>query len=507
MGLPEYDREDGLGLAAMVARGDVHPKELVDEAIARVERVNPAINAVVIPMFEDARKRAAGPLPEGPFRGVPFLLKNMGTAYAGVTSDGSSKLFRNHVPDHDAEIVRRHKAAGLVTIGKTNSPELGILPVTEPDLYGATRNPWDVGRTPGGSSGGAAAAVAAGMVPVAHGGDGGGSIRIPASCCGLFGLKPSRGRQPCGPDLSEHFFGFATEHVLSLSVRDSAAMLDVTQGAEVTAMFQLPAPERPFLEEVGRAPGQLRVGLITEGILSGKPVHRDCLRAAEDAAKLCESLGHAVEPVRLPIDGPDFAYHFFLMFCVGAATELALVAPRLGRAVGPDNLEMTTWLGALVGRNLSAPQFTVAMRRLQEAQRAVARFSERYDVLLTPTLGLPPLPIGALKPGGIEAAVHEVVGRTPARVVLRIQRLLRAIVARAYGFSPFTPIANVTGQPSMSVPLFWSDTGLPIGSMFTARLGDEALLFRLAAQLEAARPWRGRRPRVHASPAAGPPRG
>lgn len=503
MGIAEYDREDGLGLAAMVARGDVHPRELVDEAIARVERVNPAINAVVMRMYEEARRSADGPLPEGPFRGVPFLLKNLLTAYAGMPSDGSCKLFRDNIPDHDAEIVKRQKAAGLITIGKTNSPEFGILPVTEPDLYGATRNPWDLGRTPGGSSGGASAAVAAGIVPFAHGGDGGGSIRIPASCCGLFGLKPSRGRQPCGPDLSELFFGFATEHVLTQSVRDSAAMLDVTGGPEVTSLYHAVPPERPFLQEVSRPPGKLRIALITDGILSAKKTHPDCVRAAEEAAKLCESLGHSVEPARLPIDGEEFAYNFFLMFCVGAATELALAEPLLGRKVGPDDLEMTTWLGALVGRSLTATDHTVAMRKLRDGQRAVSRFHEKYDVLLTPTLGQPPLPIGALKAKGIEAKVQEVVGRTPMRVVLRIQAIMRAVVARAYSFSPFTPIANVTGQPSMSVPLSWGSEGLPIGSMFTARLGEDALLFRLAGQLEAARPWRGtRRPRVFAGAGA-----
>jgi amidase len=497
-GFAAYDDHDALGLAELVRKGEVSPLELCDEAIARIEAVNPTINAVVVPMFEEARRRAKGHLPEGLFRGVPFLLKDLRAAYAGVPLRAGSRLFQDHVPQHDAELVVRYKASGLVIVGKTNTPELGILPVTEPDLYGPTRNPWDPNHTPGGSSGGSAAAVAAGIVPAAQGGDGGGSIRIPASCCGVFGFKPSRGRMPVGPDDSEIFFGFATEHVLARSVRDSAALLDVAEGPELTSLYHARAPERPFVEEVGQPPGRLRIAFTTKPFLPGK-TSPECARAAEEAAAFCASLGHDVEEARPEIDGHRFARNFFQMFCAAVATELALLEKREGRRARPSDLEPSTYVCGLLGQNMSASDYGVALRELRDAQRSIARFYRSFDVLLTPTLAVPPLPVGALKPKLQELALAAVARSSPLQQLLKLPGLIDVFVDRAYAFTPFTPIANVTGQPSMSVPFAWSDGGLPIGVMFTARLGEDATLFRLAGQLEGARPWAARRPRIHAS--------
>jgi amidase len=497
MTFADYDRYDGLGQAALVQRGEVRPEELLEEAILRAERVNPRLNAIVEPMFDLARARLREGLPGGPFRGVPFLLKDLGSAFAGVPLRNGCRYFRDNVPGHDAEIVARFKRAGLSIFGKTNTPEFGILPVTEPELFGPTQNPWRPGHTPGGSSGGSAAAVAAGIVPMAHGGDGGGSLRIPGACCALFAMKPSRGRQPVGPDQSEMFFGYAIEHVLTRSVRDSAAMLDATAGAEPTSLFHAPPSEGPFLEALARPLGRLRIAFTAEPLLPAK-VHPDCRQAVEDAARLCESLGHEVVEARPHVDAHTFARDFFLSFCAATAAEIARIGRACGRPVRSTDVEASTWLLGMIGKTIDAGAFVESRVRLQEAGRGVLRFFERHDVLLTPTLGLPPVPIGALSPKGLEARLHEFVAKNSLRWVLSMKGLIDMAVDRAYAFAPFTPVFNVTGQPSMNVPLCWNAEGLPIGTMFTGRFGDEARLFQLAAELEQARPWKDRRPPVWA---------
>jgi amidase len=320
-GFREYDHYDGLGLAELVRRKEVSPAELVEEAIRRIETVNPQINAVIHPMYDLARQQVQQGLPEGPFRGVPFLLKDLLVYYAGVPTRSGSRFFRDFVPDHDSEIVRRYRQAGVVVLGKTNTPELGLVPYTEPVLFGPSRNPWDLSRTTGGSSGGSGAAVAARLVPVAHGNDGGGSIRIPASCCGVFGLKPTRGRTPMGPDIGEAWRGMAINHVLTLSVRDSAAMLDATAGPDVGAPYIIPPPERPFLEEVGRDPGRLRIAFTTRPLLPGT-VHPDCVRGVEETARLCQDLGHIVEEAAPQIDGHAFARDFLTMVCAETRADI-----------------------------------------------------------------------------------------------------------------------------------------------------------------------------------------
>ncbi|HET6284359.1 MAG TPA: amidase family protein [Polyangia bacterium] len=507
MAIAEYDHLDGLGLAALVRARQITPAELLDEAIARLERVNPRINAVVTPLYDEARQTVAGTLPDGPFRGVPFLLKDLVAALGGAPLSFGSRFVSGYKPEADSNLVERYRKAGVVFFGKTNTPEFGIMPCTEPALFGPTLNPWGREFTPGGSSGGAAAAVAAGVIPVAHGSDGGGSIRIPASCCGLFGLKPTRGRTPVGPEYSELWGGLAVDHVVSRSVRDSAAMLDATTGPETTSRFHVSPSSRPFADEVGAPPGRLRIALTTRPhlALSDTKVHPDCLAANQDAGKLLASLGHDVEEVDLDVDALALARDFLLLVSVQIAAAIAEVSRIRQRGPRRGEIEVDTALMAMYGRQQSAVRFAQAQEHFNAVARKVTHFFESYDVLVSPVLGQPPIAIGALQPRGPEALARRVVAATGLSGVLRIPGLMTASVRPIFRFVPFTPLANVTGQPSMSVPLYWSKGGLPIGTLFTARYGDEATLFRLAAQLEEARPWWHRRPAVYATEAAARP--
>jgi amidase len=498
MPLTEYGALDGLALADLVRRREITAAELLDQAVARAARVNDRLNAVVTPLHDEARRAIAAGLPDGPFSGVPFLLKDLDADCEGTLMSSGSRFLAGHRSTHDATLVARYRRAGLVLFGKTNTPELGLTPYTEPALFGPTRNPWDSSRTPGGSSGGAAAAVAAGVIPLAHAGDGGGSIRIPASCCGLFGLKPTRGRTPVGPNNSQVWNGMAIGHAVTLTVRDSAALLDATAGPESTARHFAPPAARPFLAEVGMAPGRLRVAFTKRPHLGVAVPHADCVAAAEDAARLLSSLGHEVEERDLELDPEALARDFFCVVCVAVATRIARDAQTTGRRPRRAELQTSTRITAEIGRQRSAVQLAAAHERLDAAARGAARFFERFDVLLSPTLGLPPPAIGALHPHGLEAFAHEVLLALRLGVLLRLPGAVDSAVRRVFTFIPFTPLANVTGAPSMTVPLFWNAAGLPIGTMFTGRVGDEATLLRLAAQLESARPWAHRRPPIHA---------
>jgi len=494
-GFIEYDRYDGLGLAELVRRKEISPAELVEEAIRRIETVNPKINAVIHPMYDLARRQVQEGLPEGPFRGVPSLLKDLLAHFAGVPTHSGSRFFRDFIPDHDSEIVRRYRQAGVVVLGKTNTPELGLVPYTEPVLFGPSRNPWDLSRTTGGSSGGSGAAVAARLVPLAHGTDGGGSIRIPASCCGVFGLKPTRGRIPMGPDIGEAWRGMGTHHVLTLSVRDSAAMLDATAGPDVGAPYIIPPPRRPFLEEVGRDPGRLRIAFTTRPLLPGT-VHPDCIRGVEETARLCRDLGHDVEEAAPQIDGHAFARDFLTMVCAETRADIAEGEALTGKKARFGEFEPATWALRLLGRQISAGEYAGALRALQRAARQVGAFFEKYDVLLTPTLATPPMEIGWLQLTGVRAFALKLLGSLNAGALLNKLAGIEALAEEVFAFIPFTPVFNVTGQPAMSVPLVWNDEGLPIGTHFVAHFGEEATLFRLAGQLEQARPWFDRRPPV-----------
>ena len=474
--MPDLASLDAIAQAELVRRGEVTPLELVDAAIAGIERANPALNAIVTPTFDRAREAARGDLPDGPFRGVPFLLKDLSAAWAGVRMTSGSAFLADFVAPVDSVLVQRYRAAGLVFLGKTNCAEFGFLPTTEPELFGPTRNPWDVGRTAGGSSGGSAAAVASGMVPFAHGNDGGGSIRIPASCCGLVGLKPTRARITHAPLLGDVIGGLVTDHALTRSVRDSAALLDATAGPAPGDPYAAPPLARPLLAEVGADPGRLRIAWTDRNAISA-PVDPECVRAVESAARLCEELGHDVEEDAPALDGETLYRSFFAVWLSGHAWGIDGMARTLGREPEAEELEPLTWALRRVGGEIRAADYLLAVTALQRIAREVAGFFARYDVWLTPTLASPPVPLGTFDRRSTDAL---------------------AVFRQASEFVPFTPLFNATGQPAVSLPLHWDDAGLPIGVQLAARSGDEATLVRLAAALEEARPWSDRRPAVWA---------
>ncbi|MEE2678933.1 MAG: amidase family protein [Myxococcota bacterium] len=476
MPMEEYATYDGLGLAELVRKGEVTPEELVEAAIARSEKHDATLNAVVTPLFERARDKAAQTKPAecGAFPGVPFVLKDLMGNLQGVPNTSGSRMLQGSVSAFDAELVKRQERAGLIPIAKTNTPEFGLVPTTEPQFYGPTRNPWNPDHSVGGSSGGSAAVVAAGVVPMGHANDGGGSIRIPASCCGLVGLKPTRGRNPLGPMLGDAMAGLVVEHAVTRTVRDSAALLDATAGPDLGDPYWAPPPERPYLEEVGRPPGQLRIGYWTHG-LRGEPLHAECIQATEQTAQACADLGHVVEESPPPLDGEALIGAFLDLWAAGLAASVDLATLSTGRTPTPDLLEPLTWGVLERGRQISASQYQLAVGAVQLAARQVAQAFTAYDAWLVPTLGRPPARIGELD-------------------------MSESDMAKAFAplieYIPFTAAFNATGQPAVSLPLHQSADGLPVGVHFASRFGDEGLLFRLASQLEAACPWKDRRPPI-----------
>ncbi len=474
-------------------RREVEPHELVEQAISAIERVNPQLNAVVHPMFNQARAAARRPLPDGVFRGVPFVVKDLDGFVTGEPYTGGCRLLHEFVPDHDSEIILRMRRSGVILVGKTNTPELGILALTEPELHGPTRNPWDPERTPGGSSGGTAAIVAARAVPMGHGGDGGGSIRIPASACGLFGLKPTRGRNPLGPDAGEGWGGYVQPHVLTRSVRDSAAMLDATCGDEPGSPYSAPPRLRPFVEELHQAPGRLRVAFST-GSLYGRNMHEDGVAAVREAARLCEALGHEVVEASPSFDCDELVRAYFVQVCASVAATITELERLSGRRATPSAFEAPTWLLGQIGRRLSALDLQLSRDACQRLGRSMASFHARYDVFLSATLADLPAHIGELSLTNSERAGLAFLRLVPAKPLL--DKVLAELGAKNLERTPNTMIFNQTGQPAMSVPLHVNADGLPIGVQFSARFGDEATLFRLAAQLEQAQPWAARRPLV-----------
>lgn len=473
-GIAEYDRLDGIALARLIAERQVTAGEVLEEAIARAERLNPEINAITVPLYDHARKVAKLPLPEGPLSGVPFLLKDLGALLAGTHTSFSCKLFADFVPNHDSTIVHRYRVAGLNTFGKSASPEMGITASTEPAMFGACRNPWNLAHSSGGSSGGAAAAVAARILPLAHATDGGGSIRIPASACGLFGLKPTRARNPSGPDVGEGWGGQSVGHCVSISVRDSAALLDISHGPDVGDPYFAPPPAGPYLAEVDRDPGKLRIALCTAP-WNGEPVDPDCRQAAEDAARLCESLGHHVTVARPEINAGQFRDAARILVAANVLNTLSNRAAAIGKTFGPEDVEPITWSLAESAKKYGAADYANAINVIHHAGRLVARFFTHHDILLTPSMCTPPWPLGVLS---LSAKDTDAFG-------VAINRSIA-----------FTSLFNATGNPAMSVPLHWTAQGLPVGVQFVAPFGDEAMLFRLAAQLEAAKPWKDKRPPV-----------
>jgi amidase len=477
VGSEDYASRDAVALAELVRARQVAPAELVEAAIGRIEELDQSVNAVVTPMFAEAARDAAS-APDRLFAGVPLLLKDSGAACEGSRLTEGSAFLGDYVSSRDSELVRRFKRAGLIVLGKTNTPEFAIMGTTEPARYGPTRNPWNLERIVGGSSGGSAAAVAAGYVPLAHGGDIGGSIRIPASCCGVFGLKPSRGRMPLDPEVGgEINSAWVTEHVITRSVRDSAAMLDVTAGALPGARDVGTEPEGGFLDATRKLPGRLRVAIswIAPGTT---PIDPECRLAVESTASLLTQLGHEIEEATPPAaDDDELVAAIGTVQGAGLALAIEEWGRRLNRAPAPDLLEPLTWASLEHGRSVTGIQYLEAFDRLQRASREIAGFFAKFDVLLTPTLRSAPLPIGDLAP---TAAEPEELSR------------------RDWENCPFTALYNVTGQPAMSVPLHWSEDGLPVGLHFIGRLGEERMLLSLAAQLEDARPWAHRRPPIPA---------
>jgi amidase len=471
--MEDYSNYDGVGLATLVRNGEVKPSELIEAAIARVERRNPAINAVVYQAFDEARAKADA-LPDGPFRGAPFLVKDLLIQVAGWPRTSGSRYCRGVVDADDDGLMRRYRASGVAAIGKTNLSEFGIAGTTEGQLYGPCRKPWNTEHIVGGSSGGAAAAVAAGIVPMAHGGDGRGSIRIPASCCGLVGLKPTRDRSPHLPDGYDFAQGFVVEHVITRTVRDSAVMLDVTGRPEPGSPYAAPAKDRPYAEEILRAPGRLKIAWSSE-TANGRPCHPEVQAALEATAELLRRLGHEVAPQGLGVDQRALWGAQGAFSGANFAAGMRRMIETIGREPQGDDFEPLTWASWKGGQRATGMDAMADAQTLRMLGRAALQIFERYDVFLTPTLAAPPPPIGYLSP---------------------VLNAPRDIGRRNGEFFSYPGVANMTGAPSISLPLAWSQSGLPMGMMFSARYADEATLFRLAAQLEKEAPWKDRRPPI-----------
>ena len=477
--LSEYTAYDGLGLAELVARKQVQAEELIDAALRAIEKVNPKLNAVLQTLAPQAHESARSGLPQGPFTGVPFLIKELVLHAKGVRCDMGSRLAQGFTPAEDTELMTRFRRAGLVLAGTTQTPELGYNPTTETVLFGPVHNPWDLTRSAGGSSGGSGAAVAAGIVPLAHANDGGGSIRIPASCNGLVGLKPSRDRIPTGPDYGDPLCGLACEFIVSRSVRDSATLLDLVAGADVGAPGMLAAPGQPYREQITLSPGNLRIAWTTTPA-SGAKISPDCEKAVHETVRLLQSLGHTVIE-----DQPRYNWEAFLanIHVIWTAFTTAMVddaGAALGRKPSLANLEAVTLACYEEGKRFSAADLVKAMGYNNILSRQIGTFFQNYDVFITPTLAQPPAPLGEVNQNRKGLTAME-------------------WTQQVFTYVPFTPAFNSTGQPAISLPLHWNAAGLPIGVQFVGHFGDEATLLRLAAQLESAQPWASKRPPVHAA--------
>jgi len=476
MAIENYADYDGLGLAELVRNRDVKPLELVDEAIDRAEKLNPKLNFVVYRDYDRARETAKGVLPKGPFSGVPFFLKDIFAFAEGMPTRQAARFMPAIPWPRDCELTSRYKAAGLVILGKTNVPEFGLVPTTESKLYGAAHNPWNLEHSTGGSSGGSAAAVAARIVPLAHANDGGGSIRIPASCCGLVGLKPTRARMSYAPDFGDVIDGLANDHVVSRSVRDSAAALDATAGCVEGDPYWCPDPPKSYLAAMAEKPKRLRIAVSTTK-LDGRDLHPDCVTAIKHAAKLCESLGHSVEEATPDFNQTALIPAFMAFWAANLAAGIDHVAQLTGQTPSDDKFEGLTWGLYEAGKKITASEYLLAKGAMQGAARSAAKFHQTYDVWLSSTLGTPPVKLGAF----------DMEERDPAKSF-----------APLIDYVPFTAMQNVTGQPAINLPLFWNDAGLPIGTHFVVRYGDETTLLQLAGQLETAAPWAQRRPNLEA---------
>ena len=457
----EYSQYDAISLAELIRQKQVTPDEVLEAAIAQCEAINPSIKAVTHKMYDIAQQSLSTLNKDAPFYGVPFLLKDLGLNYAGVPTTQGSHFFKDYVPVSDSELVTRYKRAGLVIMGKTNTPEFGTNWVTESRLLGACRNPHDVTKTPGGSSGGAAAAVAAGIVPFAHASDGGGSIRVPASCCGLIGLKPTRARVPVGPDRGESCSGLSVQHAITRTVRDCALLLDLTQGVELGDPYAAPAAPQSYLQAMQDPLAPLTIGFVTEAP-GGYPVHADCLAAVTTAAQWCDSLGHRIEPMTLPIDHELMLKATNTIWAAQLANNITQYAEMIKRSYTQHDIEPTNWMLAKLGCKLPAKEYADALNIMHRIGRQMAQLFVRYDLVLTPTLALPPVDVGYLTYDESQGSVNDFYKN------------------RAMGFAPFTSLFNVTGQPAISLPVHQTAAGLPVGVQIAGRFGDELTLLKLA---------------------------
>ncbi len=480
---PEYDQYDAVGLAGLVRDKRIHPREILDEALERCDRVNPKLNAIICRLDAQAKKAVDSVDLALPLAGVPFLAKDLGPPLAGAPLTSGSKLFANYVPEEDGELIKRFKAAGLIFFGKTNVPEFGLVPVTEPELFGPCRNPWDLGRTTGGSSGGSAAAVAAGIVPMAHASDGGGSIRIPSSCCGVFGLKTSRGLNPKDISVETVAEDFGVDHVVSRSVRDSAAALDAISNRINPG----------FLSGLEREPGRLRIA-VTRSAMLGNKVAPEVQEALAHAVKLLEGLGHTVEDAETGVNYGEFRNAFLTYWAINALQLIHAAAQTVGRKLKKGDVELPTWALSIAGRAMTAADRERAKNTIAHATRVFEEFLQRYDIILSPVLATLPIHIGENRVKSSEAFAINFADTMKWPWVMKA--LLKAVAARSFDFAAFTTPFNMTGQPAISVPLYWTQDGLPVGIQFGAKQGADALLLRLARQLEIAAPWSGRKPPI-----------
>ena len=490
---PEYECFDGLGLASLIDRRVLSPTEVLTAAIERIELWNPKLNAVIHKMYDQAQSLLATDL-SGPFKGVPILLKDILAEYQGTPICYGSRFAynANNISQQDSEVVKRLKQAGIVIVGKTNLPEFGLSPVTEPLLFGPTRNPWDLEKTPGGSSGGSAAAVAARIVPFAHGGDGGGSIRMPASFTGLFGFKPSRGRTPVGPIFMRVWQGMVVEHALTRSVRDSAAILDVLAGPELGSSISLAKPRDSFTEQLIQPLSSLRIAVIDKPFFTAT-VHPEYREAQQRAAHLCMELGHRVTPETL-LFSEDLSFAFLIIMAAETAAGLKTLEKHLGRKPQNDELEKLTAMLVHAAEEFTSADYAWASYIIDMAGLKLARFFEKYDVILTPTVPFPAPKIGEYQPTSREKFVLNLMRYLPYGTTLR--QAVQHAAAKKFTFMAFTALFNIGGNPAMSVPLYVDKEGMPIGIQFAGKVGSDAMLLQLAQQLENSLPWVERQPRL-----------
>lgn len=492
--ISEYENFDGLGLAKLVRDKEVTPQELLEEAIFRADKQK-KLNAIIYPMYDLARKTAQKQLPEGPFTGVPTLLKDLIADYEGTPISYGSKALRNNISKTDSELVKRYKKTGVVIFGKTNAPEFGIMGTTEPEHFKPCLNPWDIKRSSGGSSGGSAAAVAAGIVPFAHGGDGGGSIRIPASMCGLFGYKPGRGLTPLGPSNGEIMDGAVVQHIISRSVRDSATMLDATIGHEPGSPYKVMLPKEKLIDAQNAPFKKLKIAFSPKSIMEND-IHADVSAAFYHTLEILKGLGHELIEDHPILDGNKLSKAYLINLAGHISADVENAKKLVGGKIALSEMEMLTKTLALIGRNLTALEFIEAKKYWHEVTFAMDVFHQKYDLYLTPVVAVPPPLIGSQKLKPFEVFMMKVVNASGAGRTLIKSGIVEKIAKESFEKFPFTQISNLSGNPSMSVPLFWTKDNLPIGSLFSARWGDDFTLFRLAFELEKSSPWFNKRPKI-----------